>query len=376
VARRLGIAVVFTLAADPHTVLEARQRAGQLDRRTFATADITEHLWFRTRLVEDLAADADHLVVFPRAKVTQEIGALTGVDLSSGRRPWSVVPEGVSVRSITATAETLAAVADGAPVPPVIAEALTAGVPVVALPFSTDQFAIAADLERTGLGVAGSPNELRPPEVTSLVEAALTTCASLAAALGESLRAKPGPRQAWAAVNGARPDVPSRPGWRRSSRFIWPPPRPWLGLISFVQVVRSSLFRAVGRDGFVAYEAARDVRRRRRTSRAAAPLTGIEGRCPPLNRVAGMRENLVDATASHHLTAQEQGQQPIAHLSYSDRPPAQIPARRRPLWRLAALPAPAGMVLDDRIGGGKEHALVAIAPADPIRRRAILAVHL
>ena len=89
-----------------------------------------------------------------------------------------------------------------------VTEALTAGVPVVALPFSTDQFAIAADLERTGLGVAGLPNELTPPEVASLVEAALTTCASPAAALGESLRAQPGPRQAWAALNGARPDVP------------------------------------------------------------------------------------------------------------------------------------------------------------------------
>jgi zeaxanthin glucosyltransferase len=89
-----------------------------------------------------------------------------------------------------------------------VTEALTAGVPVVALPFSTDQFAIAADLERTGLGVAGPPNELTPPEVASLVEAALTTCASPAAALGESLRAQPGPRQARAALNGARPDVP------------------------------------------------------------------------------------------------------------------------------------------------------------------------
>jgi hypothetical protein len=97
-------------------VLAARQRAGQLDRRTFAAADITEHLWFRTRLVQDLAADADHLVVFPRANASQEIGALTGADLNSGRRPWSIVPEGVSVRAITATAETLEDVADGAPV--------------------------------------------------------------------------------------------------------------------------------------------------------------------------------------------------------------------------------------------------------------------
>jgi zeaxanthin glucosyltransferase len=86
-----------------------------------------------------------------------------------------------------------------------VTEALTVGVPVVALPFSTDQFAIAADLERTGLGVAGPPNEVRPPDVASLVGAALTTCAPLAAALGESLRARPGPRQARAALSGAQP---------------------------------------------------------------------------------------------------------------------------------------------------------------------------
>jgi UDP:flavonoid glycosyltransferase YjiC (YdhE family) len=93
-----------------------------------------------------------------------------------------------------------------------VTEALTAGVPIVALPFSTDQFTIAADLERTSLGVAGSPNQLTPPEVTSLIEAALTTCAAPAAALSQSLHAQPGPRQARAALNATQPDTPPRPG--------------------------------------------------------------------------------------------------------------------------------------------------------------------
>jgi len=122
VARRLGLAVVFTAAADPHTVMEARQRAGELDRRTFPSADLVEHLWFRTRLVEDIADDADHLVLFPRANVTEELAALTGVDLTRDRRPWSIVPEGVSIRSITATAETLERVAEGAAAPEVVTE--------------------------------------------------------------------------------------------------------------------------------------------------------------------------------------------------------------------------------------------------------------
>ncbi len=39
-----------------------------------------------------------------------------------------------------------------------VTEALAAGVPLVVLPFSTDQFAVAADLERTGLGRALDPN--------------------------------------------------------------------------------------------------------------------------------------------------------------------------------------------------------------------------
>jgi len=36
-----------------------------------------------------------------------------------------------------------------------------------------------------------------------------------------------------------------------------------------------------------------------------------------------MRENLVDAATSHHIPAQEQGHQPIAHIIHSARPPAQ-----------------------------------------------------
>ena len=32
-----------------------------------------------------------------------------------------------------------------------------------------------------------------------------------------------------------------------------------------------------------------------------------------------MRENLIDATASHHIATQEQGQQSIAHVIHSAR---------------------------------------------------------
>ncbi|MFI5042140.1 MAG: glycosyltransferase, partial [Acidimicrobiales bacterium] len=85
-----------------------------------------------------------------------------------------------------------------------VTEALTAGVPIVALPFSTDQFTIAADLERTGLGIASAPNELVPTTVASLVETALTTCAPRAAAVGEGLRTDPGPQRAREALTPGR----------------------------------------------------------------------------------------------------------------------------------------------------------------------------
>ena len=47
-------------------------------------------------------------------------------------------------------------------------EALTAEVPVVALPFSTDQFAVAADLVDAGLGAALDPNRASAHDLASL----------------------------------------------------------------------------------------------------------------------------------------------------------------------------------------------------------------
>jgi zeaxanthin glucosyltransferase len=46
-----------------------------------------------------------------------------------------------------------------------VGEALAAGVPMLALPLSTDQFAIAADLERSGAGVCRDPNALTAGQV-------------------------------------------------------------------------------------------------------------------------------------------------------------------------------------------------------------------
>ena len=82
-----------------------------------------------------------------------------------------------------------------------VTEALTYGVPMLVLPFSTDQFAGAAAVERTGLGAALDPNAASAPDVIDAVRDLLAGPApELAAKLGVSLRAAPGPALARAAV--------------------------------------------------------------------------------------------------------------------------------------------------------------------------------
>jgi UDP:flavonoid glycosyltransferase YjiC (YdhE family) len=74
-----------------------------------------------------------------------------------------------------------------------VTEALTCGVPMLVLPFSTDQFAGAAALERHGAGTALDPNAASAPDVIDAVRDLLTGRApEVAADLGMRLRATPG----------------------------------------------------------------------------------------------------------------------------------------------------------------------------------------
>ena len=58
-----------------------------------------------------------------------------------------------------------------------VGEALVAGVPALALPLSTDQFAIAADLECTGAGACRDPNGLTAGAVEEALEGLLAATA-------------------------------------------------------------------------------------------------------------------------------------------------------------------------------------------------------
>jgi SLT domain-containing protein len=76
-------------------------------------------------------------------------------------------------------------------------EALTAGLPVVALPFSTDQFAVAADLVDARVGVAVDPNRATADDLAAAIRLALSPATrARAAAVGRALRREPGHERA------------------------------------------------------------------------------------------------------------------------------------------------------------------------------------
>lgn len=118
VARELGIPVVFTVAPDPHGVIESLDRAGRLTRQDFGDRDIAEHFWFRTRLVQILAANAAHTVFFPRPQLAEDVRRLVGIDLSAHPERHTIVPEGIDLVTVDrALAAAAAHARGGAPTP-------------------------------------------------------------------------------------------------------------------------------------------------------------------------------------------------------------------------------------------------------------------
>ncbi|WP_435527571.1 glycosyltransferase [Microbacterium aurantiacum] len=100
VARELGIPTVFTVAPDPHSVIASMDRSGALTRSGFGAVDQREHFWFRTRLVQGLAASASHTVFFPRPELARDMRELVGIELDEHPDRRTVVAEGVDLEVI------------------------------------------------------------------------------------------------------------------------------------------------------------------------------------------------------------------------------------------------------------------------------------
>lgn len=87
-----------------------------------------------------------------------------------------------------------------------VTEALTAGVPLLLLPLSTDQFAGAAAVEAAGLGTVLDPNAATPGQLRKAVTHLLALPPGVSARLARlsrELTTDPGPRRARAALVGA-----------------------------------------------------------------------------------------------------------------------------------------------------------------------------
>ena len=122
VARELGIPVVFTVAPDPHAVIQSLDRSGALTRANFGEIDMREHFWFRARLVQSLAANAAHTVLFPRPSCSTTCvnsSASTSRRTPSGTRSS---PRASTSRSSTAPSSAAAAPREATAPPEAIAE--------------------------------------------------------------------------------------------------------------------------------------------------------------------------------------------------------------------------------------------------------------
>jgi glycosyltransferase involved in cell wall biosynthesis len=99
VAETAGVPTCFSLAPDPHNVLQSLQSRGELDAASLQRLDTDQHLWFRARLVEGLSRRADRLALFPRATSFRFIDQIDPFD-RTGRPRTAVVAEGIDLDAI------------------------------------------------------------------------------------------------------------------------------------------------------------------------------------------------------------------------------------------------------------------------------------
>jgi UDP:flavonoid glycosyltransferase YjiC (YdhE family) len=83
-----------------------------------------------------------------------------------------------------------------------VTEALAHGVPLLVMPFSSDQFDGAAAIERHLAGVALDPNRASRPLIAGSIRGLLKSPPRMPGRISDRLRALPGPDIAYAALSG------------------------------------------------------------------------------------------------------------------------------------------------------------------------------
>lgn len=102
VAALLGIPICFSVAPDPHNVIDSLQSRGELDEASFVQLLTDTHIWFRARMVERLTNDAEQLALFPRS---QPVAFLDDVISARSQERVAVVAEGIDLRLLDRAAE-------------------------------------------------------------------------------------------------------------------------------------------------------------------------------------------------------------------------------------------------------------------------------
>jgi UDP:flavonoid glycosyltransferase YjiC (YdhE family) len=198
--------------------LHEQQRTALLPRHTFLGSAVREEA--RDEEVQDWLRRGGEPVVYvslgsflsARSDVLARIAeALRGLDvrvaLASGSTPRDLLgqlPSSWLVREmlpqVTLLRHAALAISHGGNNS--VTEALTAGVPLLVMPLSTDQFAGAAAIEQRALGEVLDPNSADPATIRAAVARLLGSDGPRTAAqlLGESLRDLPGPRRAFTAL--------------------------------------------------------------------------------------------------------------------------------------------------------------------------------
>ena len=119
VAHELGIPIFFTLAPDPHALIERAETDGTLTRDNFGDIDRAEHLVFRTWLVNWMLDHAQRLALLPRSGHVEQFRRLMGIDITDRPDRYAVIAEGIDTSSGSVEVRT-----DGDPV----ADALEAAI--------------------------------------------------------------------------------------------------------------------------------------------------------------------------------------------------------------------------------------------------------